>query len=108
LDDTRKREIGYRQLCLISVERLYRQWYSNGQLAIEETYKDGKLNGLYRSWYTNGQLSFEKNYKDSKLNDLFRSWYCNGGLWDECIYIDGVEVVPRRAWNNEGVLISDK
>jgi antitoxin component YwqK of YwqJK toxin-antitoxin module len=46
---------------------LYRQWYSNGRLEIESTYKDRKLNGLHRQWTFSGQLWAELNYKDGIL-----------------------------------------
>ena len=43
--------------------------HSNGKLAVEEIYNNGKIkDGLY-IWYDEyGNKSFEKNYKDGKLN----------------------------------------
>ena len=35
--------------------------YPNGQLKIEDNYKDGKRDGLQKEWYENGQLESEEN-----------------------------------------------
>ena len=51
--------------------------------------KEGKVNGLYREWYENGQLERECTYKDDKKAGLYRRWYKNGQLQEECTYKDG-------------------
>jgi len=65
---------------------LSRQWWDNGQLMSETSYKDGKDHGLSRDWYPNGQLWMEYTYKDGKEHGLARGWDKDGQLqFEDCI-----------------------
>jgi hypothetical protein len=64
-------------------------WHNNGELCIENNYKNGLLDGLYRQWYSNGQLHREINYKCGIYDGSNRKWYSNGKLWGESIYKNG-------------------
>lgn len=44
-----------------------REYYDNGQLMWERSYKNRKLHGLRRGWYRNGQLEWEWNYENGQL-----------------------------------------
>lgn len=57
--------------------------YSNGQLAIEITYKNGQPDGVSKAWYEDGQQEAEANFKNGKMNGVSRTWYENGQLMDE-------------------------
>ena len=45
---------------------LHTEYFENGQLEIEENYKDGKEDGTVTWWYENGQIKSEGNYKDGE------------------------------------------
>ena len=49
--------------------------YEDGQLKLEENYKDGKLDGLAQYLYDNGQLKYEANYKDRKEDGVRIDWF---------------------------------
>ena len=58
---------------------LYKEWWENGQLYKECTYKSGKLNGPYKEWWENGQLKEEGTYKNGEREDgPYKRWYENG------------------------------
>ena len=87
-------------------------YYSNGDIETEGTYKDGVLDGLYRTWYPsfgrykNGQpfqkMMSECSYKDGKLDGLDRSWYATGIKCSEGTYKDGKPVGKRTSYNEDG------
>jgi antitoxin component YwqK of YwqJK toxin-antitoxin module len=49
------------------LEGLYREWWHNGFLLIECTFKNGKKEGLYQSWHKNGELYMKCLYKNGEL-----------------------------------------
>jgi antitoxin component YwqK of YwqJK toxin-antitoxin module len=57
-------------------------YYENGQLYLDRTYKDGKLEGIWKSYYENGQLNYERNYKEGELISQ-KCWDENGNV-KEC------------------------
>jgi len=40
------------------------EYYENGQMEMEENYKDGVKDGKWTFYYENGQIREEGNYKD--------------------------------------------
>ena len=94
---------------------IVREYYRNGQLKLEELYKDGKLNGLRKKFDEMGRLWAEENYlngkmegqvkvhnyfkdkvfeeeasfKDNKLNGIRRTFYPNSKVSVEENYLDG-------------------
>lgn len=60
------------------VDGSVKQWFDNGQLQLLSNYKNGNLIGLSQSWYENGQLKTEQNYIDGKVDGEFISYYKNG------------------------------
>lgn len=63
--------------------------YESGQLDMEMSLVNGKLNGLTRQWYENGQLQAAGTFVDGKENCLTRSWDERGQLSHEATYVDG-------------------
>ena len=66
-----------------------RRWHENGQLEFEGSFKEDKRDGVWRRWYENGQLKVDRNYKDGKLDGVSKKWYKNGQLQFEENYKDG-------------------
>ncbi len=73
-------------------EGLSKLYYENGNLKIEGTYKDGKPEGLWKGYYPNGNLKAEETYKDEKLDGLKKLYYENGNLRQEVIFESGQAV----------------
>ena len=59
---------------------VYRNW-ENGQLALEQNYKNGIKHGLDKEWYENGQLKHNQNWKDGKREGLHGDWNSRKGIW---------------------------
>ena len=71
-------------------------YYKNGQLQLEGTWKDGKSDGLWKGYYENGQLEVERTYKDGKENGLYKSYDENGQLLWEGTYKDGIIIDSKK------------
>lgn len=80
-------------------------FYSNGQLAEQNTYEDGKLNGTSRVWHENGQLWYQINYKNGKVNGAWKTWYENGQLKMQGPHINGKLNGLFQYWDENGQLI---
>ena len=57
----------------------YDSWENFGQKSKEEDYLDGILDRLYTEWYENGQMKFEGTFKDGKLISS-KEWNSDGSL----------------------------
>jgi len=62
----------------------------NGQKSIEETFKDGKLNGLGTEWYENGQKKYEATFKGGEI--ISEKCWDEDGYERECYYM-------KRLWH---------
>jgi antitoxin component YwqK of YwqJK toxin-antitoxin module len=58
-------------------------WYTNGQLQIQEFFKDNLSHGLRQKWYANGRLMSEATIVEGKLEGTFRRWHDNGQLAEQ-------------------------
>jgi antitoxin component YwqK of YwqJK toxin-antitoxin module len=67
----------------------FKEWYKNGQLKEQKTYKDGKLEGSLRTWYDNGQMNTSVAYRDDLTQGIGRFWAQDGSLTLECHYESG-------------------
>ncbi|MGW8465060.1 toxin-antitoxin system YwqK family antitoxin [Pseudomonas sp. CLCA07] len=67
----------------------FEEWYENGQLKNQKTYKDGKLEGYLRTWYEKGQMNTSVEYKDNLTQGIGRFWAQDGTLSLECHYEAG-------------------
>ena len=57
----------------------YDSWENFGQKSKEEDYLDGILDRLYTEWYENGQMKFEGTFKDGKLISS-KEWNKDGSV----------------------------
>lgn len=55
-------------------------YYSNGNLASEEEYKNGYKEGVIREYFENGQMEEEYFIKFNRLCKSFKLWDINGNL----------------------------
>ena len=67
-------------------------YWENGNIYLEENYKDGKLDGFWKYYYENGNICQEKNYKDGKMNGPWKHYFDNGNILREGNYDDDIFV----------------
>lgn len=84
---------------------LYSQ-YPNGQIHVENTYKNGKLDGTSKWWWKNGQLMREIPFKNGEYDGIQRWWWKNGQLSLEEVYKMGKETEKSKCWNEQGERIT--
>jgi len=112
-DNGNIKSIVYHKKSRTGIEKVkYEGYHKNGQKWLEETYKDGKLNGLWTYWDENGEKKREGNYKDGKRDGKWTEWSGGGtskfpsimGPYHksfEKTYKDGKEI-SSKSWNEDG------
>lgn len=75
-----------------------KEYYSNGQIEIEETYINGKRNGDRRIWYPNGVLTCKETYINDTLNGKAEWFFASGQLKDEFFYQKGRKYNVARSY----------
>ncbi|NII26302.1 hypothetical protein HB364_14520 [Pseudoflavitalea sp. X16] len=65
------------------------EYYPNGQLEIEETYRNGQLQGARKIWYPNGTLRGRETYIHDSLDGKTEWFYPSGQLEHESYYSKG-------------------
>lgn len=64
-------------------------YYSNGQLAVHISMKNGIRTGIYKLFDTDGKMLFESNYVNGYLNGKLIDYYPGGVVLEESDYVDG-------------------
>jgi antitoxin component YwqK of YwqJK toxin-antitoxin module len=62
---------------------LIREWTEEGQLTLQATYKDGKLDGHYQSWWDDGIPKEDGFYVHGRRQKGYHWFRSNGELWRE-------------------------
>ena len=52
-----------------------KEYYENGVIKEEVSYKNGKLNGVFREYFEDGALQSEGYYKNGYLNGVIKEYY---------------------------------
>ncbi len=81
---------------------IMREWYENGQLFVEYSYKNERRDGMQKKWYDNGQLMQLYNYKNGKLEGLQTKWYSDGQLRAEWNYSQDQLHGYSKEWYSNG------
>lgn len=66
-----------------------REYYPNGQLEIEETYRNGQLQGARKIWYPDGKLRGRETYVNDSLDGKTEWFYPSGQIEHESYYTRG-------------------
>lgn len=82
-----------------------REYFLNGQIALETPYHKGWPEGRSRTWYRDGTLATEWTDRHGKQNGMYRSWHPNGKPSFEARYVDNKAVGIGRYWDEKGKLI---
>ena len=82
----------YRSTEAIQVEpnvEIKRDYFNNGSLRYEFTYKLGKLDGISKTWDNHGNLISIVTYKDGMLDGNWKTFYVDGQLKNSVVYLYG-------------------
>lgn len=71
-----------------NLEGIVKWYHENGNIQAEYNYENGKKEGISKKYYGNGNLEYEEHWKDDKLNGVVKSYYKNGQLEYEDNYKD--------------------
>ena len=70
-------------------EEPVKDYYQNGQLASERTYKRGQLDGAVKEFYLNGKPKSEMLYENGTRQGPFKTYYEDGQVKIEGFYKNG-------------------
>jgi hypothetical protein len=75
--------------------------YKNGVPYLYHEIKDGLLHGYEREWYPNGQIAVECHYCLNQRHGYLRLWYPNGQIKCEALSEYGFPIYSK-AWDESG------
>jgi antitoxin component YwqK of YwqJK toxin-antitoxin module len=73
-------------------DEIRKEFYENGQIELETSYKNGKLNGEMKMWYPNGVLRSIQYFKNDTLQGKNIWFYPSGQIEREKFYRNGFTV----------------
>lgn len=78
-----------------------KEFYSNGQIEIEENYCNGNLDGKRTIWYPDGKLLGNQFYKNGILDGKSQWFFPSGQIHEEEYYLKGVHCnVLKNYWDS--------
>ncbi|OGF48263.1 MAG: hypothetical protein A2231_08215, partial [Candidatus Firestonebacteria bacterium RIFOXYA2_FULL_40_8] len=80
------------------------EFYDEGVLLAEWSFKEGVLDGVSRTYYRSGQIWEERSWKEDKENGLYRVYFGNGKLRVEGICKDEKLDGRQRVYSEMGKL----
>ncbi|HEY2810123.1 MAG TPA: toxin-antitoxin system YwqK family antitoxin [Rhabdochlamydiaceae bacterium] len=80
-------------------DRLFEEWYENGQKMTYIELKDGVRDGLLQQWYDNGVLKSEEHYVEGKIHETKKEWHFNGAAKYLGAFNLGKKQGTHREWN---------
>ncbi len=86
----------------IFTPEIYRMYYENGNLRIEENYKNAKLEGVVKEYFENNILKSELLYKNNVLEGVSKIYNEDGILIEESTYSSNKLNGPQTLYYNNG------
>jgi antitoxin component YwqK of YwqJK toxin-antitoxin module len=80
-------------------------WWTNGVLAVRETFNAGRSQGVRTKWDRTGSRIAESAIRDGQLDGMHREWHTNGQPALEVTMVSGKPHGLSRKWNPEGLLV---
>lgn len=101
---------------------LKKQFYPNGNIEVDQSFKNGKLSGIRKIYYPNGKIHIEEKFKDGNRIDFRNTYHLSGQLIESVKYSHGLikqitqyQDTTEVAWymnyetnNNKDPLFGDK
>ncbi len=66
------------------------EYYANGKVFSEMSFRGGEKNGVEKRYNRNGSLTSEVNYEANKAVGPFISYFSNGNIYERTTYKDGL------------------
>jgi hypothetical protein len=76
--------------------------HDNGQVAYEQRYKDGRIDGPEVGFHRDGRRAYEIAHSAGKSAGHWVHWYPNGKVQSEQTYVDGDLDGPSIHWREDG------
>jgi len=80
-------------------------WWTNGMLAVRETFQAGRSHGVRTKWNMSGSRIAESGIRDGQLDGVHREWHTNGRPSLEVSMHSGKPHGLSRKWNPDGALV---
>ena len=78
------------------------EYYENGFIREQGTFKDGKKDGKWIYWHENGEKRSEGKYKRGAKDGFWVGWYANGVKQGEVTWKEGKEEGLWIIWHENG------
>ena len=75
-----------------------KEYYPNGLLMYESSYRYNKLDGISKSWSEDGNLTSKVEYKNGLIHGTWETYYPSGKLKNRTLYIDGKKHGSQINW----------
>lgn len=82
-------------------------YHSNGNIAADFEFIEGKTNGKDKKYYSNGKADSEGNYDYGLTEGIYREYYPDGKLKEEYNYLHDNVNGPYKEYNDKGKLIEE-
>jgi antitoxin component YwqK of YwqJK toxin-antitoxin module len=82
-------------------------YYSNGNMKLDGTYKDGKRDGQWTYWYENGTKWSEGFFRDGKNDGKRLTYFPNGKLRYEAYYKEGGRTGKWKFFDETGRMLQE-
>ena len=84
------------------------QFYDNGNIKHQRTYKDGFANGKWVHFYKNGNVWVESNYQNGIKTGTWITYYESGKEWTNGNYINNKRSGEWIFYNKDGTVFEKK
>ncbi len=84
--------------------RKFTAYHDNGQLAYEQRYVDGEIDGVELGFHRNGKRAYEGTHAMGKRIGRWVHWYESGAVESESTYVDGLLEGPSITWRENGTM----
>ncbi len=88
--------------------KIEKEFYENGKLKIEATYKSGKKNGVEKGYHENGKLKYKAHWIDGKQDGEVISFDEDGNKIKQSFLKQGSYEGPQKEWWPSGELKADR
>ena len=89
-------------------EEIRKEYYENGNIKAETTYKENILHGKAIYYFKNGDIKETGYYKNGKKHGEWLEFCHNGQKKEETHYVDGKEDGVRKRWEKDCSILSSE
>ncbi len=82
-------------------------YYENGNVAMEQAFRDGLPHGVYRTYYENGTREMEYEYEYGTPDGPVTYWYPSGRMKAQGTMKEGVKDGRWTTWHEDGTVESE-